>query len=180
MSALALVLACLAAEAALRAGGYAPPRARGARRLSDDERRVALDCYADDRGSRSRSTSAIRRRAHATRPWASPASKPRRPRTRSPSSTGYNSLGFRDAEVGPKRDWRTARAGARRLLHRGPGRRRNRRLPARAGEAARRAAAGRLGSPELRPARSRLSQPFTSTSRRCFRWRRTSWSMGWC
>jgi lysophospholipase L1-like esterase len=110
VSVLALVLTGLAAEAALRSIGYTPRRAQGARRLSDDERRVALDCYEDDRGGRL----GIDLRDPATRARyeaqgvsgieAAAASHPFAVEYR------YNSLGFRDAEIGPKRE------GVRRVL----------------------------------------------------------------
>jgi lysophospholipase L1-like esterase len=109
-TALALVLTCLAAEAALRAGGYTPRRPQGARRLSDHEQRVALDCYPDDRGGqlhidlRDASTRARYEALGVSGIEAVAASHPFAVEYR------YNSLGFRDAEVGPKRE------GIRRVL----------------------------------------------------------------
>ena len=108
--ALTLVVACLAAEAALRAGGYAAHRAHGVRRLSDADRRVALDCYPDDRSGRLQidlrdpGTRARYEALGVTGIEAAAASHPFAVEYR------YNSLGFRDAEVGPKRE------GVRRVL----------------------------------------------------------------
>lgn len=102
VAALAIVLAGLAAEAALRAGGYVPQRARGPRRLSSPDRRLALDCYAENARGRLR----IDLRDPATRDRyralggldldATAASHPFAVEYR------YNSLGFRDEEIAPK------------------------------------------------------------------------------
>jgi lysophospholipase L1-like esterase len=110
VSALALALTGLAAEAALRAGGAAPRRAQGVRRLSDADRRVALDCFADDRGGRlvidlrDAETRARYEALGVSGIEAVAASHPFAVEYR------YNSLGFRDVEIGPKRE------GVRRVL----------------------------------------------------------------
>jgi len=102
LSASALLLAGLAAEASLRAAGYVPVRERGPRRVLSPDRRLALDCYADNRAGKL----AIDLRAPATRAHFETAglsgldvvaaSHPFAVEYR------YNSLGFRDADVGPK------------------------------------------------------------------------------
>jgi len=98
----AVLLVGLAAEAVLRAAGYVPGRARGPRRVLSPDRRLALDCYDENR--RGKLTIDLREpatRAHYEAAGLSgldavAASHPFAVEYR------YNALGFRDAEVGPK------------------------------------------------------------------------------
>lgn len=102
LSASALLLTGLVAEAALRVAGYVPRRARGPRRVLSPDRRLALDCYDESRRSkltidlRERATRAHYQGAGLSGLDVVAASHPFAVEYR------YNALGFRDAEVGPK------------------------------------------------------------------------------